>query len=106
MIDEERDVLSPRAQGGDHDGKHIEPVEKVFAKAPRFYLRREIAVRGGDDAHVDFEIPRITYAPDHLVLQDAQQLHLQRGGKLTDLIEKERSPSASSKSPRRRCWHR
>ena len=91
MVDEQRDVFAARSQRRHHDGQHVETVEKVLAKAHRLHLRSKIAVGRGDDADVDLEIARVADAPNHLVLQYAQELHLEREGQLAYFVEKQRA---------------
>src|SRR5207248_9272589 len=65
-------------------------IVKVLAEAPGADLGQEIAVRGGDDANVGLD----RVAAERLVLpflQDAQELHLDGGGQLADLVEEERA---------------
>ena len=52
----------------------------------------EVAVGGGDDAHVDRAGLRAAHALELAVLQDAQQLGLQRDGQLADLVQEQRPP--------------
>ncbi len=63
-----------------------------MAKASRLHLAVEIAIGGGDDAHVG--VPRMALADalELLVLHEAQELGLQRRRQLGDLVEKQRSP--------------
>src|SRR5439155_21981979 len=51
----------------------------------------QIAVGGCDHAHVHFRRLRIAHPLELAFLQDAQQLHLQRGAHGPDLVEKERA---------------
>src|SRR5207247_1055478 len=51
----------------------------------------EIAVGGGDDADVDMDALLATDAHELALLDHAQQLRLERGGELADLIEEDRA---------------
>ena len=51
--DEQRNVLAPLAQRRQGDRERVEPVVEVVAEAPRRDLGGEVAMRGGDDPHVD-----------------------------------------------------
>src|SRR5438094_61769 len=51
----------------------------------------QIAVGGSDHAHIHFRRRRIAQTLELALLQDAQQLHLQRAAHGSDLIEKERA---------------
>ncbi len=71
-------MSSRRARsGGIVNRQDVDAVEEVLAEAPGLRLGGEIAVRRGDDAHVDLDVLRVAEAPDRLLLQHAQQLHLQ-----------------------------
>ena len=52
MLDEQGDVLLALAQGRQADLDHVEPVEQVVAEGARPHQRLQVAVGGGDDAHV------------------------------------------------------
>ena len=54
-------------------------------------MRRQVAVRGGDDADVDAHGPLAADAHDLAVLDDAKQAHLRGEGELADLVEEERA---------------
>ncbi|OIQ81810.1 hypothetical protein GALL_364250 [mine drainage metagenome] len=71
----------------------MQPVEQVFAKPPELDLLFEVAVGGRDDARRGLDRLR---APDPFetpLLQDTQDLDLQGGTHLGDLVEKQRAPS-------------
>ena len=66
-------------RNADLDG--TQPVEKILAKTAGQHFGAQIAVGGGDQAHVDLLTSRGAYALDFAVLDDPQQLglHGQRG---------------------------
>ena len=69
-----------------------EPVVEVLAEAARVHLRREIAVGGGDDAHVDLRCVR--WPPTRRISRScerAQELGLQLERELADLVEEQRA---------------
>ena len=72
-------------------GKHRQAVVQVLAKRLRLDHRRQIAVRGGDDADVDAHRPLAADAHDLAVLHDAQQAHLRGEGELADFVEEQRA---------------
>ena len=88
---EQRDVLAPIAQRRHGERKHVEPVEQIAAEAPLPHFLVQIAVGGGDDAHVDVDRPRAAEPLDLAVLQHAQQLRLQLERQLADLVEEDRA---------------
>ena len=53
VLDEQRDVLAPLAQRRQRDRDDVDAVEEILAERSRLDRLGEIAVRGGDDAHVD-----------------------------------------------------
>src|SRR5207253_329890 len=90
MIDEEIDVLLPRAQRRNRNRKDVDAVVEVLAETSRLRLGGEIAVRRGDDADVDLDVLGVTEPADRLLLQRAEELHLQIERKLSDLVEEQR----------------
>ncbi len=91
VIDEERHVFAALAERGIMNGEDVDAIEEVLAKAPGLGLGREIAVRRGDDADVDLDVARLAEPPDRLLLEHAQELHLQPERQLADLVEEERA---------------
>ena len=88
--DERRDVLDPLAQRRDADRDDVEPVVEVLAEAARLHVGREVAVRRGDEPHVD----RLRAPADLLHfarLERAQDLGLDRQRELADLVDEERA---------------
>ena len=75
---ERTDLLAPLAQRRQLDREDREPVVEVRAeRAARDHLL-EVAVRRGDDAHVDLDRLRAADALDDALLQHAQEPHLHR----------------------------
>ena len=91
MPGECRDVGRPLAQGGHGEGHDIEAEVKVLAEAPGGDLGDEVAVGGGDDAHIDLHRGRAAEPVDLALLQCAEQLRLQADVHLADLVEQERA---------------
>src|SRR5712692_2788003 len=87
----ERDyVLGPLPQGRDLDGEDRQPVVQVLAEAPLRDRLAQVAMGGGDDAHVDAH-RRSPAEPLHLaLLEDAEKLRLQFERQLADLVEEQR----------------
>src|SRR5690606_6933331 len=48
-------ILAPLPQGGQVQRENIDPVPQVLAKLPSAHTARQIAMRGGDDAHIDLD---------------------------------------------------
>src|SRR6185503_16905553 len=86
---EEPDVAAPLAERRQPDRKDAEPVVEVAPEAPLVRGLAEVAVGGRDDPHVDLVAARATHRTNLPVLQDTQQLRLDRGARLPHLVEKE-----------------
>src|SRR5262249_55642712 len=84
---EERNIAVALAERRHDQLDHVEPVVEVLAEAPRLDLRGEIAMGRRDDAPVDLLDLRRAERLDLALLQDAQQLGLQRERQLTDLVD-------------------
>src|SRR5581483_2643022 len=80
--------------------ERVQPIEQVLAKPSGRDLLLEIAVGGGDDAHVG--APRLVLAEalELLLLEKAQQLGLQRRRQLADLVEEQRAALGRLDAPR------
>src|SRR5262249_27782556 len=91
VLDQERDVLEPIAQGWHHEAHHGEPIEEVRAEAARLDLVAEVPVRRRNDAYVDLVGLVAADAAHRAALEDAQQLGLQIERELADLVEEERA---------------
>ena len=89
VIDQERQVLEPLAQRRRADRDHVEAVVEVLAEAPGLDLLREVAIGGGDHAHVDLDGRRGAHRLDLAVLQHAQHLGLGARRHVADLVEED-----------------
>ena len=70
---------------------HVEAVVEVLAEAPGGHLRLEVAVGGGDDADVAAERPGVADGRVLPLLEEAEELDLERQGQLAYLVEEERA---------------
>ena len=52
----------------------------------------QIAIGGGNDAHIHLHIPHAADAADYLVFEHAQELGLQQRRQFSDFIEEKRAP--------------
>ena len=91
MLGEQRDVVAPLAQRQRLDREHAEPVVEVLAEPAALHLLLEVAVGGGDHAHVDGAGALLADALELALLQHAQQLGLQLERDLADLVEEQRA---------------
>ena len=91
VTNEEWDVFTARTQRRHLDREYVDAVEEIFAEgAPRDRLF-EVAVCGGNDTHVAFDLCVVADALKHALLQYAQQLDLHGRAHVPDLIEEERA---------------
>ena len=85
------DLFAAVAQRRDHQLDDGEAVVEILPEAPGSCLGGQVAIGAGDDADVDaLHLPRADRL-DLAFLQHAQELCLDRRGKLTHLVEHERS---------------
>ena len=99
MIDQERDVFQPLAQGGHFDRDDVEPVEEVFAEPAGGDGLGEIHVGGGDDAAVGLDRVGAADALEPAVLEHAQELGLHSQRHLADFVEEQRAPLRQLEPP-------
>src|ERR1043166_1921612 len=90
VLDERGDVFAPPAQGGDVERDDVEAVEEVCAEAPLPHVFGEVAVGGGDDAHVRLAVARRTDAAEAPLFEEAQELDLNLRRHLADLVQEKR----------------
>ncbi|AUX48415.1 uncharacterized protein SOCE26_099490 [Sorangium cellulosum] len=86
---EEGDVLHALAERGHDDGHDVEAIEEILAEAAVADLGAEVAVGRGDDADVDVFLVQGADAGDAPLLEHAEELHLDGGGSVADLVEEE-----------------
>src|SRR5258707_11465945 len=91
VLDQHRNVLAAFAQGRELEADHVEAVEEVFAKRPFANHRFQIAVRGGDDAHIHRNSLPAANALESLLLEHAQEFYLRAGRQVADFVEEERT---------------
>ena len=82
-------VVAALAQRRDEDRDDVEAIVQVFAEAPVFDHRLEIAVGGGQDAHVHFDRFGAADVRDLFFLQSAQQLGLHADIDLADFVQQQ-----------------
>src|SRR6516225_1740626 len=78
-------ALTKRRQIDNHDGK---PIVQIFAKCTVHDRLFQITIGGGNDSRVDFDLLPAPDTLNPLLLKKSEQLHLDREGKLSDLIQK------------------
>ena len=91
MAGQSADILAPVAQGRQFDRHDIEAIKQILPERARRDHRRERAVGGSDDPHIDRDLVPPTDPPDTSRLQGAQQPGLRLCGHVADLVEKQRA---------------
>src|SRR5207302_2619373 len=99
VADERRDVLRALPQRRDRDREDVQPVVEVASEGPGRDHLLEVAVRRGDDAHVDLLRARTPEALELLLLQHAQELWLELGRNVADLVEEQRASVCQLEPP-------
>src|SRR5438552_2009179 len=89
MRHENRNVLTPFAQGWELNRDDVQTIEEILSKDSVRDRARELAIRGGDQSDVDSDVADVADPPDLSLLNRAQQLYLQGRRDLGDLVEKE-----------------
>ena len=79
--------LLPVAERWDSELDHLQPVIQVLAEVPVPHHLLEVAVGGGEDAHVGVNRTIASKARELTVLQHVQDLGLQGRGHLADLVQ-------------------
>jgi hypothetical protein len=100
MLDEERNVPTPRPEWRNRQRDDIEPVEEVLPEAPGGHEMREILIRGRDHAHI--YRPGGALAPKALhcaLLEHAQQRRLASQREVADLIQEQGSGMGEFEGP-------
>ena len=91
VLHEQRDVLLPLAQRRQLHRDHVQPVVQVLAELAVCDHPSEVAVGGGDHAHVHLDRVRVADPLELALLQHPQQLHLQRRAHRPDFVEEQRA---------------
>src|SRR6185503_10621047 len=91
VLREKEDVLAALAERRQFHGYDVEAIEEVLAEPSRLHLGLEIAVRRGDEPDVDLAADRVAHPANLRVLKHPQELDLQRGRHLADLVEEDGS---------------
>ena len=87
----------------DPDRNDVQAVVEILAEIPALDRGVEIAVRGGEDAHVDVNRMTAAHPLDLALLQHAQQRDLGIRRKLAHLVQEDGAAVGRSNRPSRRC---
>src|SRR6185369_6971922 len=90
---ERQDITRPLAQRRQADREDRETVIEILAKGSFLHQRVQIAVRRRDPADVTVDRLVAADALEALLLEDAEELRLELGLQLCDLVEEERAGS-------------
>src|SRR5438445_203006 len=99
LIGEQRDVLFAVPQRRDHDRHHVQPEKEILPEFFALDAFLQVAVRGGNDAHVHFHRAVAAHALELPLLEHPQEFRLERGGNLTDLVEQNRAAVREFEAP-------
>ena len=94
-----QDVLRARAQGCDVEADDVQAVVEVGAEAAGRDLQLQVAVGGGDDAHVHGASGPAADRGDVLLLHEAQEAALRLERQLADLVEQQRAVVGLHEAP-------
>src|SRR4051794_3252293 len=99
VLREERHVLEPLPQRRQPDGDDVQAIEKVLEEAARLHLGREILVAGGDDPRVHLHRRGLADPADLALLEHAQELSLDAGTDVADLVQEQGSEARLLEQP-------
>src|SRR5271155_4864513 len=88
---QQRNVFRTFTQGGNADGKHVEPIVQITAEFPVFDHFFEVAVGGSYQADINLLGPSASQTFKLPFLQGAEQLGLDLDGNIANLVEKQRA---------------
>src|SRR6185295_2652434 len=91
MHGERRNVRLPLAEGRQVQVYDVQTVVEVLAESSGRDHFLQVAVRCGDDPHVDAQRLAATDALELALLQNPEQFHLRRQRDLADFVEEQRS---------------
>ena len=80
------------AEGGQLQFQHVQPVEQILAERTLLHLRGQIFIGGSDNPYIHWDHRVATYADDLVFLEHPEQLPLELGRDIADLIQKKGAP--------------
>ena len=92
VIGKHGDVFAPVPEGRHFDWDDVEAIEQIFLKRAVQHHLAQIAVGGGDDAHVHLLAALRSQRLEFALLQHPQKLGLQHRAHRADLVEENRAP--------------
>src|SRR5947209_17016181 len=91
MIGEQRDVALDLAQRRQRSARDTDAVEQVRSEPAGLHELLEVAVAGRDQAQGHLQLLRAAQPAKPPTLEHVEQLRLQLGSELRDLVEKQRA---------------
>src|SRR6187397_1243008 len=91
MLGQCRDILFALAQRRRAEGDDVQAVIEIGTELAAARFLGKIAIGRGDEAEIDLNSTSSADSFELALLQDAEQLRLQRGRQLADLVEKQRA---------------
>ena len=93
------DVADALAERGDLQGDHVEAVVEILAEEALGDALAQVAVGGGEDAHVDLEGLVAAHALEGALLEEAEQLDLGGQRDLAHLVEEDGAAGGQLEAP-------
>ena len=91
VLGEQQHVARARGEVGHRDREHGKAVVEVLAELALGHHALEVAARRGDEAHVGADLHVRPDAREGALLQEPEQLHLERHAQVADLVEEQRA---------------
>ena len=88
MPRQHRNIFLPFAQRRHGQPHHRQPVIQILPEFARAHGLIQIAIRRRDQPHIDLDGMRPAHSLKFALLQNAQQLHLQRRSQFSNLVQK------------------
>ena len=92
MPDERKNIHLALSERRNAERVYRQAVIQIPAERPLLHHLFKVAVRSGDDTHIDGNGARIAHTLDDLAIQYPEELYLRRQRQLADFVEKEGSP--------------
>ena len=89
MLGQHWDVVGTLAKRGQMQRDDVESIVQIRAEGAAANLFFQLAIRGGDQPHIDRLRLGPTYGNHFALLEDAQQLYLRGRSRLADFVEEE-----------------
>ena len=91
MLGEEDDVFAALTERRQAQGEDRQPMIQILAESPGPHGVVQVLAGGGDDPDVDGLAPGAAETPDLVVLDDLQELRLERAREQADLVQEDRA---------------